>query len=57
MAQHYFIYEVLEQAAERFADDEVAATFISPQLTRMPALQDDLEFLLGAGLGIPDRIR
>lgn len=47
VAQHYFIYEALEAAAERFAGDPVAAAFISPQLTRLPALEQDLEFLLG----------
>ncbi|MDO7883105.1 heme oxygenase (biliverdin-producing) [Salinibacterium soli] len=48
VAQHYFIYEALEAAAARFASDPVASAFISPQLTRMPALEQDLEFLLGA---------
>ena len=48
VAQHYFIYEALEAAAERFASDELSAPFISPSLTRMPALEQDLEFLLGA---------
>ncbi len=48
VAQHFFIYEALEAAAERFASDPVASAFISPQLTRMPALTQDLEFLLGA---------
>ena len=47
VAQHYFIYEALEQAAEQFAGDPVAAAFISPQLTRLPALEQDLVFLLG----------
>ena len=47
VAQHYFIYDALERAAERFADDETAKAFISPQLTRLPALQADLAFLLG----------
>lgn len=47
VAQHYFIYEALEAAAERFADDPVAAPFLSPQLTRLPALEADLSFLLG----------
>lgn len=46
--QHYFIYAALESAAERMVDDPVAAPFISPQLTRMPALEADLEFLIGA---------
>jgi len=48
VAQHYFIYEALEAAAARMADDEVAKAFISPQLTRLPALEADLEFLIGA---------
>ena len=47
VAQHYFIYEAIEAAAARFADDPVAAPFITPQLTRLPAIEDDLEFLLG----------
>jgi heme oxygenase len=47
VAQHYFIYEALERAALRFADDPVAAPFITPQLTRLPALENDLAFLLG----------
>ncbi|NUU08594.1 biliverdin-producing heme oxygenase [Leifsonia sp. C5G2] len=49
LGQHYFIYEALEQAAEGMADDPVAALFISPKLTRLPAIEADLEFLLGAG--------
>ena len=48
VAQHYFIYEAIEAAAARFADDPVAAPFITPQLTRLPAIEDDLGFLLGA---------
>lgn len=48
LAQHYFIYEALEEAAVRMADDPVAALFISPKLTRLPAIEADLEFLLGA---------
>jgi heme oxygenase len=47
VAQHYFIYAALEAAAERMKDDPVAATFISPGLTRLPALEHDLDFLLG----------
>ncbi len=47
VAQHYFIYEALEAAAETFAADPVAAAFISPQLTRVPALEADLDFLIG----------
>ncbi|HEU4849068.1 MAG TPA: biliverdin-producing heme oxygenase, partial [Terrimesophilobacter sp.] len=47
VVQHYFIYEALEAAADAMAGDEIAGRFITPQLTRMPALQADLEFLLG----------
>jgi heme oxygenase (biliverdin-producing, ferredoxin) len=47
VAQHYFIYEALETAAEQFAHNPEAAAFISPQLTRLPALRSDLAFLIG----------
>jgi len=47
VAQHFFIYEALEQAAARMSDDEVAARFITPGLTRLPAIESDLAFLLG----------
>lgn len=47
VAQHYFIYAALEAAADRFADDATAAPFISPQLTRLPAIEEDLRFLIG----------
>lgn len=47
VAQHYFIYRALEAAAAQLADDEIAAAFITPQLTRLPALEADLAFLLG----------
>ncbi|MBK4348703.1 biliverdin-producing heme oxygenase [Lacisediminihabitans changchengi] len=48
VAQHFFIYEALEAAADVMADNPVAAPFISPHLTRLPAIEADLEFLLGA---------
>jgi heme oxygenase len=47
VAQHFFVYEALEAAAATFTGDPVAAAFITPQLTRMPALKSDLAFLLG----------
>jgi heme oxygenase len=47
VVQHYFIYEALEAVADTMAGDEVAGRFITPHLTRMPALEADLEFLLG----------
>ncbi|MGV8881455.1 MAG: heme oxygenase (biliverdin-producing) [Rhodoglobus sp.] len=48
VAQHFFIYEAIEAAADRFADSTVAAPFISPQLTRLNAIEDDLAFLIGS---------
>lgn len=48
VAQHWFMYEALERAAERMRLDPVAAVFISDKLTRLPALEADLEFLVGA---------
>lgn len=47
VAQHWFIYEALEAAASRMSSDPVAAPFISDELTRLPALEADLAFLLG----------
>jgi heme oxygenase len=47
VAQHYFIYEALEAAADRMKNDAVAAEFISPKLTRLPAIEEDLRFLIG----------
>ena len=47
VAQHYFIYAALEAAAEKMKDDADAAAFITPQLTRLPALEADLLFLIG----------
>lgn len=47
VTQHYFIYAALEAATERMRHDPVAATFISDKLTRMPALEADLTFLVG----------
>lgn len=47
VAQHYFIYETLEQAAEAMRDDPVAGPFVADELTRLPRLAEDLAFLLG----------
>ncbi|MCJ1698934.1 biliverdin-producing heme oxygenase [Rathayibacter festucae] len=47
IAQHYFVYEALEAVAEAMAGDPVAAPFISPKLTRLPAIGEDLRFLVG----------
>lgn len=47
VTQHYFIYEALEAAGERMRRDRVASVFITDKLTRLPALEADLAFLLG----------
>jgi heme oxygenase len=46
-AQHWFIYESLEQAALTMRDDPIAGRFVSPDLARVPALSADLRFLAG----------
>jgi heme oxygenase (biliverdin-producing, ferredoxin) len=48
VVQHWFMYDALERATERMRNDPVASVFISDRLTRLPALEADLEFLLGA---------
>ncbi|HET6529234.1 MAG TPA: biliverdin-producing heme oxygenase [Actinoplanes sp.] len=47
VAQHYVIYETLEQAALAMVDDPVAGDFVRPELNRVPALTRDLAFLVG----------
>lgn len=47
VAQHWFIYEALEAVAVRMRLDPVASVFISDKLTRLPALESDLAFLIG----------
>lgn len=46
--QHFFIYEALESAAQAMADDPIAGVFVFPQLTRLPSIITDLEFLCGS---------
>jgi heme oxygenase len=46
-AQHWFVYEALESAATTLADDPVVATFLFPELRRLPSLEADLRFLYG----------
>ncbi|MBX3195228.1 MAG: biliverdin-producing heme oxygenase [Schumannella sp.] len=48
VVQHYYVYEALEAAAAEFVGDPEAAPFLSDQLTRLPALEADLEYLIGA---------
>jgi heme oxygenase len=47
VAQHWYIYEALERTAELMRRDPVASVFITDKLTRLPALEADLEFLVG----------
>lgn len=49
VAQHWFIYAALEAATERMRRDPVASVFLSDRLTRLPALEADLDFLIGPG--------
>lgn len=45
--QHYFIYQLLEQAGAAMRDDPVAGPFVTDALLRLPAITDDLAFLIG----------
>lgn len=47
MEQQYFIYQALEAVAEVMLRDPVVAAFAHPGLTRMPAIEADLAFLIG----------
>jgi heme oxygenase len=46
-AQHWFLYEELELAAQTMVDDPVARAFVFPELVRLPSIEADLHFLLG----------
>lgn len=48
VAQHYFMYLALEEAAAGFAEDPAYAVFHPAALIRLPALEADLEHLMGA---------
>jgi len=47
VGQQYFVYQALERVAEIMKDDPVASAFVSPKLTRLPAIEADLDFLVG----------
>ena len=49
VVQHYFIYEALESAETSFAGDPIVQQFATARLTRLPALEADLAYLLGDG--------
>ncbi|MBK0421793.1 biliverdin-producing heme oxygenase [Leucobacter sp. CSA2] len=48
VAQHYFMYVALEAAAARVLADPAYAAFHPAALVRLPALEEDLEHLIGA---------
>ncbi|GAA1702353.1 biliverdin-producing heme oxygenase [Microbacterium sediminicola] len=47
VAQHWFMYDAIERAAEVMRDNPIAAPFVTEKLTRLPAIEADLEFLIG----------
>lgn len=47
LAQHWFIYAALEDAAVRMRLDPVASVFLRDRHSRLPALEADLTFLIG----------
>lgn len=47
VSQHWAIYGALEGAEPTLRDDPLVAPFLSPALTRLPALETDLAFLIG----------
>jgi heme oxygenase len=49
VAQHYWAYEVFEEAAAIMRDNAIAAPFCPPVLDRMAALKADMAFLAGDG--------
>jgi heme oxygenase len=49
VAQHYFAYLVLEEAAATMRHDPVAGAFVRDELARVAALERDLAALLGQG--------
>ncbi|WP_329110789.1 biliverdin-producing heme oxygenase [Micromonospora sp. NBC_01699] len=47
VAQHHAIYRALETVADELRDHPVVGRFVDDRLTRLPALDADLEFLAG----------
>jgi heme oxygenase len=46
-SQLYYVYSAIEEAAEAMRDDPVAGKFVFDELTRQPALRQDMEFYFG----------
>ncbi len=49
LGQLYFVYQALESVAARLKGDPVASAFVTPKLTRLPAIEADLDYLAGPG--------
>jgi len=49
VVQHWYIYEVLEQVSAGMAGDPMVGTLITPELVRLPAIEADLDHLMGDG--------
>ncbi|MCM3503151.1 biliverdin-producing heme oxygenase [Microbacterium sp. P26] len=47
IAQHWFLYAALEEAAIHLRTDPVASVFLTGTHSRLPALEADLSFLIG----------
>ena len=47
--QLWFVYRALEEGAAALAEDPVAGPFLDPRLLRVPAIERDLDHLLGPG--------
>lgn len=49
LGQLFFVYEALEHVAQTLHDDPIASHFVDDKLTRLPAIEADLDFLIGTG--------
>ena len=47
VSQHWAMYDALEESELAMRDEPLVAPFLSPALTRLPALETDLAFLIG----------
>lgn len=47
VAQHYFPYVILEEVAHQMKDDPIGGAFVFDELSRVGALEADLEHLIG----------
>jgi heme oxygenase len=47
VGQLHHVYTVLEQAAAKMREQPIAAPFVREELTRVPALEEDLRYFFG----------